>query len=191
MAFEPPVAVFDACILYPFHLRNIVTQAAVDRLVEARWTDAIHEEWIRSVAARVPTIPIERLQNTRELMNQALPTAMVDGYEDHIPAVNLPDPNDRHVVAAGIAAIASVILTWNLRHFPAKELKKFGLRKDTPDAFLSGLYDQVPDLMTSSLANARRNLTKSRVSAGNFIDILKNQQLVEVAKHAQKHVADL
>jgi hypothetical protein len=43
MAFEPSVAVFDACILYPFHLRNIVFQAAVDRLVEARWTGAIHE----------------------------------------------------------------------------------------------------------------------------------------------------
>ena len=36
MAFEPAVAVFDACILYPFHLRNIVVQAAVDNLVEAR-----------------------------------------------------------------------------------------------------------------------------------------------------------
>jgi hypothetical protein len=50
---------------------------------------------------------------------------------------NLPDPNDRHVVAAGIAAGASIILTWNLRHFPAKELKKFGLRRETPDALLS------------------------------------------------------
>jgi len=36
MAFEPSVAVFDACILYPFHLRKIIVQAAVDRLVEAR-----------------------------------------------------------------------------------------------------------------------------------------------------------
>jgi hypothetical protein len=31
MAFEPSVTVFDACILYPFHLRNIIVQAAVDR----------------------------------------------------------------------------------------------------------------------------------------------------------------
>ena len=79
MAFEPSVAVFDACILYPFHLRNIIVQAAVDRLVEARWTDAIHDEWIRSLATGPPTIPIERLQRTRRLMNEALPTAMVSG----------------------------------------------------------------------------------------------------------------
>lgn len=55
--------------------------------------------------------------------------AMVNGYEEQIPIVNLPDPNDRHVVAAGITAGASIILTWNLRHFPAKELKKFGRGK--------------------------------------------------------------
>ena len=69
-------------------------------------------------------------------MNDALPAAMVSGYENHVPEVNLPDPNDRHVVAAGITAGASIILTWNLRHFPTKELKKFGLRRETPDVFL-------------------------------------------------------
>jgi len=84
MAFEPPVVVFDACILYPFHLRNIVVQIAVDRLVDARWTDEIHDEWIRSVVANMPAIPIERLQITRRLMNDALPGAMVTGYQRHI-----------------------------------------------------------------------------------------------------------
>jgi PIN domain-containing protein len=191
MAFEPSVAVFDACILYPFHMRNILVQAAVDRLVEARWTDEIHDEWIRNLAAHAPAVPIERLKNTRRLMNDALPTAMVSGYEDHVPEVNLPDPDDRHVVAAGIAAGASIILTWNLRHFPAKELKKFGLRRETPDAFLSSLYDKVPDLAIGSLANARRNLTKSRVSAPGFINILNSQKLIELAKRADKHLSEL
>lgn len=134
MAFEPSVAVFDACILYPFHLRNILVQAAVDRLVDARWTDAIHDEWMRNLAVGRPAVPLERLQATRRLMSQALPMAAVNAYEDHIPVVNLPDPNDRHVVAAAIAGQASLILTWNLRHFPANELRKLGLRAQTPDA---------------------------------------------------------
>ena len=191
MAFEPSVAVFDACILYPFHLRNIVVQAAVDRLVEARWSDAIHDEWIRNLAASAQAIPAERLETTRRLLNKVLPTAMVDEYEHHIPALDLPDPNDRHVVAAGIAAGASVILTWNLRHFPVKALRKHGLRKETPDAFLSDLYDEIPVLMIGSLANARRNLTKTQVSALDFVDILRNQRLVELANRIQRHVADL
>ena len=191
MAFEPSIAIFDACILYPFHLRNIVVQAAVDRLVEARWTDAIHEEWIRNLAANAQAIPMERLQITRQLMNDALPTAMVTGYEEYVPAVTLPDPDDRHIVAAAIAAKASLILTWNLRHFPEIELKKFGLQRMTPDEFLSGLFEKAPDLVIGSLANARRNLSKSQVSASDFIRILESQKLVQLAKSGGRHVSDL
>ena len=53
MAFEPSIAVFDACILYPFHLRNVVVQAAADRLVEARWADAIILAWTRRHDPRI------------------------------------------------------------------------------------------------------------------------------------------
>jgi len=122
-------------------------------------------------------------------MNEAVPTAMVRGYEGHITTVDLPDPDDRHVVAAAIAAGASTIVTWNVRHFPLKELKKLGLRRESPDAFLAGLYDQAPELMIGSLANARRNLTKSRVSASDFIAILNNQGLVLLAQRAEGHLA--
>jgi len=43
---DPPIVVYDACVLFPFHLRNVLVQCAVDRLVHARWTDDIHDEWI-------------------------------------------------------------------------------------------------------------------------------------------------
>ena len=191
MAFEPSVAVFDACILYPFHLRNIVVQAAVDRLVDARWTDQIHDEWVRNVAADAPAIPVERLRAIRRLMNAALPGATVVGYEDLVPTVSLPDPDDRHVVAAAITAGASVIVTWNLRDFPATALKKYGLRRQTPDAFLAELYDGAPDLIVGSLANARRNLNKSRVSASQFIDILGKQKLTQLVTRLNKHANNL
>jgi hypothetical protein len=124
-------------------------------------------------------------------MEQALPAAMVAGYENHVSAIDLPDPNDRHVVAAGIAAAASIILTWNVRHFPAKELKKFGLRRETPNTLLCAIYDEVPDLMIGSLANARRNLTRSGVSASDFIKVLRGQKLVGLAKRAERHLAEL
>jgi hypothetical protein len=190
MGIEPAVAVLDACVLYPFHLRNIFIQAAVDRLVAPRWTDEIHDEWTRNLAA-ARAIPIAQLQSIRRLMDNALPAAVVTGYEVHVAAVHLPDPDDRHVVAAGIAAGATLILTWNVRHFPAKELQKFGLRGETPDAFLSGLYDEVPEMVIGSLARARRNLTKSNVSAPDVIDILRRQRLVQLAMRAQGHLGDL
>jgi len=56
MAFELSVAVLDACVLYPLHLRNVLVQAAVDWLVDARWTKEIHGEWMRSLIADVPYI---------------------------------------------------------------------------------------------------------------------------------------
>jgi hypothetical protein len=190
MAFEPAVAVFDACILYPFHLRNILVQAATDQLVVARWTDEIHDEWMRNVAA-ARDIPMAKLQRLRLAMNDAFPTATVTGYDEHIAAVKLPDPDDRHVVAAGIASGAALILTWNLRHFPVKELQKFGLRRETPDDFLSGLYDEVPDLVIGSLANARQNLTRTNVSAPDYINVLHRQSLLRLATRAQGHLSDL
>jgi hypothetical protein len=191
MVLEPSVVIFDACVLYPFHLRNIVVQIAVDHLVDARWTDEIHDEWIRSLIADVPGIPIERLQITRKLMNDALPDATVTGYQAHLEAITLPDPDDRHVVAAAITTGASVILTWNLRDFPTKELKKHCLVRQTPDVFLTDLYDKAPDLTLASLANARRNLGKTRISASDFIDILKNQKLRQLAANLKKHLTDL
>jgi hypothetical protein len=191
MAFEAAVAVFDPCVLYPFHLRNILVQAAVDRLIEARWTDAIHQEWIRSLAAAAPSMPPDRLQIARSLIDAALPAAAVRDYEMHIAAVVLPDPDDRHVVAAGIAAGASVILTWNLRDFPVGALIHHGLVAQTPERFLVELYDDAPDLMVGSLANARRNLTKTLVSRADFVDVMRNQRLNELAWKIGGRLSDL
>ena len=143
------------------------------------------------MAADAPAIPVERLSAIRRLMNAALPGATVVGYEDLVPTVSLPDPDDRHVVAAAITAGASVIVTWNLRDFPATALKKYGLRRQTPDAFLAELYDGAPDLIVGSLANARCNLNKSRVSASHFLDILGKQKLTQLVTRLNKHPNDL
>jgi hypothetical protein len=191
MAFRPAVAIYDACILYPFHLRNVVVQGAVDGLVDARWTDAIHDEWTRNLVANTSGLSIERLEVTKRLMNAALPDATVAGYEKHIRAINLPDPDDRHVAAAAIEAGASMIVTWNLRDFPVVELKKHGLMRLSPDALLVGLYEQAPDMTVASLAHARRNLSQSRVSALDFIGILRDQKLGRLAAHIEKHRDEL
>ncbi len=191
MAFEPPIAVYDACVLYPFHLRNLLVQCAVDRLVEARWTEEIHDERIRNLSANDPTIPIGHLRAARDLMNAVLPTATVTGYEAYLPAITLPDADDRHVVAAGIASDASVIVTWNVRDFPAAELRKHQLQKQTPDAFLTRLYDQMPDLMVEAVAKARRNLRRSRTSTEEFIQALQRQRLARFVAKIELHLTKL
>ena len=81
-------------------------------------------------------------------------------------------------------------LPYNIAYFSG-ELKKFGLRKMNPDEFLSELFDEVPDLVIGSLANARRNLSRTRVAASDFIAILKEQKLVQLAKRVEKYTSDL
>jgi len=70
-------------------------------------------------------------------------------------------------------------------------MKKHGLRRQTPDAFLVDLCDQAPDLTLASLANARRNLSKTRVSASDFVDIVKNQGLIRLSAQIAGHLTDL
>jgi hypothetical protein len=177
MASSPPVAVYDACVLYPFQLRNLLVQCAADRLVEARWSDEINDEWMRNLLANEPRLTRTRLEATRELMDRVLPQARVTGYTNRIPAIVLPDSEDRHVVATAAEAGASIIVTWNVRDFPAAELRKHGLRKLTPDGFLTELYDAIPDAVAASVENARRNLNLSLVSRPAYLDVLRRQGL--------------
>jgi hypothetical protein len=106
-------------------------------------------------------------------MNLVLPKATVSGYENHISDITLPDADDRHVVAAGISAGASTIITWNTRDFPPEELQKHGMTRQTPDDFLLDLCSQFPGVVVAITANARRNLRKSGPSAIDFLDDLK------------------
>jgi len=191
MAYRPPVAVFDACVLYPFHTRNLLVQCAVDRLVDVRWTDEIHDEWIRNLAANTPGLNMERLRRTRDLMMAAVPTADVQEYARHVQGITLPDFNDRHVVAAAIAGGASMVVTWNIRDFPAAELARYGLRRETPDQFLLGLHAVAPKAVIASAANARLNLRVSTPNADDFVATLDQQGLVGFAAILRNHVADL
>jgi hypothetical protein len=177
MASSPPVAVYDACVLYPFQLRNLLVQCAADRLVDARWSDEIHDEWIRNLLANEPRLERARLEATRDLMDRVLPQARVTGYAARIPAITLPDAGDRHVVAAAAESGASVIVTWNVRDFPEAELRRHGLRKLTPDAFLTELHDAMPDAVAASVENARRNLNISLVSKPDYLEVLHRQGL--------------
>jgi predicted nucleic acid-binding protein len=147
MASKPPVAVYDACVLYPFHLRNVLIQCAFDGLVEARWTDDINDEWIRNLAANTPALPIERLIATRDRMKAVLPDADVADYHHLISELRLPDPDDRHVLAAAIAGKAAYIVTWNLKDFPAKDLASHRVTSQSPDAFLTDLHAAFPDAL--------------------------------------------
>ena len=73
-------------------------------LFRPKWTDAIHEEWMRNVLQDNSDITRAKIERTRELMNSNVLDCLVTGFEDLIQSLVLPDPNDRHVLAAAIKA---------------------------------------------------------------------------------------
>lgn len=191
MASDPPVAVYDACVLYPFHLRNILIQCAFDGLVEARWTDDIHDEWIRNLAANTPGLSIERLEATRDRMNAVLPEAAVADHHPLIADLTLPDPDDRHVLAAAIAGKASVIVTWNLKDFPARNLVAHDVTSKSPDDFLTDLHAAFPEALISSVRSAKHNLRRTIPSVEAFIDVLQHGGLKKFSGVLRRNITGL
>lgn len=110
--------VFDASVLYPAPLRDLLIHLALSDLFRAKWTEEIHQEWIRNLLANRRDLSVEQLERTRDLMNRAVPDCLVEDYLPLLPHLTLPDPNDRHVLAAAIWARASVIVTYNQKDSP-------------------------------------------------------------------------
>ena len=137
---HPVTAVYDANILYPAPLRDLFIRLAQAGLVRGRWTEAINDEWVRNLLRVNPALSADRLARTRALMNGAVRDCLVTGYEDLIESLSLPDPDDRHVLAAAIRAGAEVIVTFNLKDFPATTLSSYDLEAKHPDDFLVSLF---------------------------------------------------
>jgi hypothetical protein len=183
------IAVLDACVLYPPSLRDFLMWLAVGSVYEPRLTDAIHDEWTRNLLAHQPHLSRERLARTRALMNALTPQTVVRDYEHHIPTLSLPDPEDRHVLAAAIQAGASVIVTFNLRDFPASALSPYGIVAQSPDDFVSGLMAQ-DGLREQIIAMAQRNqqnLKNPPKTIVEYLDTLRQNQMPRTA--AQLEIA--
>jgi len=125
----------------------------------------------------------ERLKATRDLMKRVLPEAEVADYHSLVPCLQLPDPDDRHVLAAAIADRASIIVTWNLADFPDANLSVHGVSARSPDAFLADLCAAAPEAVAAALANARHNLRKSIPSIEDFYAALERQGLKSFLDH--------
>lgn len=130
------------------------------------------------LASRADLRP-EQLQRTRALMNAHVRDCLVSGFEHLIAALNLPDPDDRHVVAAAIHAGASLIVTFNLQDFPAEALKPYNLAAQHPDDFIVDLLDLQPARVLEAAARHRRSLKNPPKTAEEYLDPLLAQGLTQ------------
>lgn len=180
MAF---VVVYDACVLFPAPLRDILLRIAVTGLVRARWSEHILDECFRNILEQRPDLKPAALMRTRELMNKAVPDCLVKGFEDLIEGLHLPDVNDCHVLAAAIRAGAQVIVTFNLRDFPREQLAPYGVEAVHPDDFVVDLIDLAPGVLTNVVTEQAAALRSPPRSTAEMLDVLRDQGLPQaVAK---------
>jgi hypothetical protein len=174
--------VYDACVLYPAPLRDLLMRLALTDLYRARWTNLIHDEWIRSVLRQRPDLRADDLERTRSLMNAHVRDCLITGFERLIPTVQLPDPDDRHVVAAAIHGGASLIVTFNVRDFPPGQLAPYGLATRHPDDFICELLEQYPARVCEAVARHRRALRNSPRTADEYLATLERQGLMRTVR---------
>ncbi|HMQ64817.1 MAG TPA: PIN domain-containing protein [Arachnia sp.] len=151
-----PVVVYDANVLYPSTLRDVLIRVGLARLVRPKWTELILDEVFRSLRANRPDLDPARLARTRGLMNDAIRDVMVTGHEYLVDQLDLPDRDDRHVLAAAIHANAELIVTKNLRDFPSDRLAPWGVEARHPDDFLTRLHQEHPDALGGIIAAIAR-----------------------------------
>ncbi len=175
------VVLFDACVLYPAPMRDFLLNLALTDLFAARWTDRIHQEWIDNLLEHRPELSCDKLERTRDLMNLAVPDSLILGYEPLIEGLDLPDANDRHVLAAAIRAGAQAIVTFNLKDFPPEKLEPFGIEALHPDEFVTYQMELHEGTVVSAAKAQRANLKNPPISPDQLLQTLAAQGLVVTA----------
>lgn len=187
MNHTPYPVVLDACVLYPSFLRDLLIRLGLTGLYQPKWSATIEDEWQRNLLLNRTDLAPEQVQRTAALMNKAVPDAMIIGFEPLIDSVALPDINDRHVVAAAVRSYAEIIVTFNLKDFPAPSLDAFGIEALHPDDFVMDLFDLNSALVLSAVTTQRSNLRNPPMTVNDYLEALLRQGMAQTVKELSKY----
>ncbi len=174
------VVVLDANVLFPFRKRDVLLRFCEAGLFRARWSQQILDEWTNNLLAAKPHLAAS-IQAQLEAMERAFPEASVQGHEPLIAALTLPDPDDRHVLAAAISSGAQHIITENLRDFPEEVLSDFGIEAIDADEFLSRTFDLYPEAAIEALKLMRLSYRSPPFNPSEFVFDLTAKGLPKLA----------
>ena len=180
-------AFLDANVLYPAPLRDLLMRLALSGLCRAKWSYWVHEEWIGAVLKNRPDLVREQLERTRALMDRHAEDCLVQNFEPLIDALDLPDPDDRHVLAAAICGRADVIVTRNVSDFPADRLAPFGIEAQHPDAFVSHLLDIDAEAVVAAARQHRASLKRPPMTVDVYLQTLERQGLASTVAALREH----
>jgi predicted nucleic acid-binding protein len=170
----------DACVLYAAPVRDLLIELAGRDLFRAKWTEQIHNEWVSSLLENRTDLTRENLERTVRLMNDAVLDCMVSGFEPLMAGLELPDPNDTHILAAAIHAHCDAIITFNRRDFPKAVLGQYDIELLHPDDFLHFQFDLGDAQVITAVQRIRSRLKNPQLSAAEYLDRLEAQGLPKI-----------
>lgn len=152
-------------------------ELAAASLFRAKWSEDIHSEWTSALLRTRTDLTAEQLRRTCDLMNEAVLDSLVDGHHCLIDSLALPDPDDRHVLAAAIHAGADAIVTFNLRDFPESTMDEFNLEVLHPDDFIQFQYDFNNAAVIIAAQRCRSRLKNPPKTVEEYLETLAQQRL--------------
>lgn len=175
------ICLLDTNVIYPLWIRDLLLWFAFYDLYTPKWSNNIFDEWINVMERKgIPKVEA----NKRALkMNQAFPDALVENYEPLIETLELPDIDDRHVLAAAIKTNANLIITNNLKDFPQEYLASFGLKAKAPDDFFTDIIDLSHELSVEAFKKLVLNKKNPPYNEFDVLDIFRNNGLKNTADY--------
>jgi PIN domain len=153
-------ALLDACVLVPNALCDTLLRFAEAGFYRPLWSQQILDEVFSAVCRIHPEIDPARVQHRLDSMSQAFSGANVVGWEAVAAGQDLPDANDRHVLAAAIAGGGQSLVTFNLQDFPEAALGPVGVEARHPDEFLLDQLDLFPSVALDVLVSQAADMSK-------------------------------
>lgn len=173
--------VLDTNVIFPIEIRDLLFWFAHDDLFTPKWSRHIFDEWERVMRAK--NVHEDEILKRIKWANLAFPDALVENYENFMDGLELPDPNDRHVLAVAIKSSANVIVTNNLKDFPPDYLATFGLAAKNADDFLTDTIDLNADVAINSFRKLVLNRRNPNLDEYQVLEALRRNGLVETANY--------
>lgn len=178
-------AVLDACVLVPVALSDTLLRLAEHELFRPVWSQKILQETRDAILLVHPDMDPSRAEARLHAMDEAFSDASVTGWEAMADGLTMPDPEDRHVVAAAIRGRAELIVTANIGDFPSDILEPLGLHALSPDDFLLDQLDLAPGITKRALEEQAAATRRPPLTVSDVLDALDRAGVPQFAAAAR------
>lgn len=178
-------ALLDTCTLYGGYLCDTLLRLAEAETFRPLWSAEILAELDRNLRKR--GIPSRSVEWRISEMRRVFPHAEVTGYEPLVGSMTC-DEKDRHVLAAAVRARAEVLVTFNVRDFPAETTAAYDVEVVDTDGFLLDQLDLYPGLVMGALHQQANAYKRPETALPDLLSRLAASGVPRFATEARRHL---